>query len=119
MISRLIRNLLMVALFTFTGMTAHAQLNITEYFTMSQNFKLDLDNKVVEKNIYIKGVLDIKWYARDADLIITYDPAQNDIDTVLRNVLKNTGGEVVYGNQKLNFADAENKLGQNSKNEQR
>jgi hypothetical protein len=88
---------LCVAFLLFMALSAQAQLNITEYFTMGYGFKLDLNNRATEKAIYLKGVLDIQWHQNTADLSITYDPREIDIMTIIKNLLKTAGGEVVFG----------------------
>jgi hypothetical protein len=98
MISSLQRSFLTVA-FVCAFFAAHAQLNITEYFTMSANFKLNLSDTKIEKAIFTTGVMDITWDKEAYSLGITYDPSQTDIVAVLQNILKYSGGDILANGQ--------------------
>ena len=70
----------------FTLNFCQAQPVITEYFVMKEAFKIDLNDKKVQKTIYAKGILDIVWNATSLILAVTYDPKVTDSKEILRSI---------------------------------
>ncbi|MBL7816532.1 MAG: hypothetical protein JNL70_16045 [Saprospiraceae bacterium] len=98
------RRALSAGCFLFVTQFCSAQPVITEYFTMREAFKIDLNDKKIQKTIYTKGVLDIVWNAPNFILAITYDPRTTDSKEVMKtiqDVVKlNTAGIVSTPNTK-------------------
>jgi copper chaperone CopZ len=79
---------------TFITQLAHAQMTITEYFPLKNEFKVDLNNVKNAKTIFTKGVLDVEWNPDKRTLAIAYDPKQTDIKAIVKNI-NNCAGESV------------------------
>jgi hypothetical protein len=77
-----------VAIFSlvFMAQFAHAQMTITEYFDVKDEFTLDLKAPKNVKTIFTKGVLDVRYNADKRVLEIAYDPRQADIAFVVKNI---------------------------------
>lgn len=79
-------NTLAIAALTLTSVSLKAQLVITEYFTMNSSFKIDLNDKKVQKVVYTKGVLDLDWNDAKRVLAVSYDPKMARVEDIVRNI---------------------------------
>lgn len=50
---------------------------------MRESFKFDLMDKKVQKQITVKGLLDVNWDIRERVLSISYDPIEEALKIVL------------------------------------
>lgn len=72
--------------FLFATNFGKAQPVITEYFTMRESIKIDLNDKKIQKIVYAKGILDVSWNPSDLLLAITYDPKAADNKDIWKSI---------------------------------
>lgn len=79
-------NTIAIVALVLTSISLKAQPVITEYFTMKEPFKIELNDKKVQKAVYTKGVLDLDWNDVKRTLSVTYDPKLARVEDIVRNI---------------------------------
>jgi viroplasmin and RNaseH domain-containing protein len=75
-----------VVAFMFISALTKAQPVVTEYFQVSETFKIDMKDKKTRDLIFTKGVVDAEWQSDKRTFAISYNPYQTDIDSAIKLV---------------------------------
>lgn len=79
-------NTITIIALVLTSISLKAQPVITEYFTMKEPFRIELNDKKVQRAVYTKGVLDLDWNDVKRILSVTYDPKLARVEDIVRNI---------------------------------
>ncbi len=85
----------------FAATLTKAQPVVTEYFQVSEAFKIDLKDKKTRESIFSKGVVDAEWQADKRTFAISYNPYQTDIDAALKSVKDRVGAAILTSKNKF------------------
>jgi hypothetical protein len=100
MIHKQLRGAAVIA-FMFVSALTKAQPVVTEYFQVSEAFKIDLKDKKIRELIFTKGVVDAEWQADRRTFAISYNPYQTDIDAAIKSVKERAGAALLTSKNRL------------------
>lgn len=100
-------NTLAIAILLLASVSLKAQPVVTEYFAMKEPFKIDLNDKKVQKAVYTKGVLDLDWNDAKRTLSVSYDPKLANAQDIVRNIKEVASGSISASNTAGGFAKNE------------
>ncbi|MBL7816492.1 MAG: hypothetical protein JNL70_15845 [Saprospiraceae bacterium] len=83
---KFILNTVAIVALILVSVSVKAQPVITEYFTMKEPFKIDLNDKKTQKAVYTRGVLDLDWNDAKRILAVSYDPKLARVEDIVRNI---------------------------------
>jgi hypothetical protein len=90
-----------VVAFMLIGTLTKAQPVVTEYFQVSETFKIDLKDKKIREIIFTKGVVDAEWQSDKRTFAISYNPYQTDIDSAIKSVKDKMGAALLTSRNRL------------------
>jgi hypothetical protein len=74
---------------------------------MKEPFKIDLNDKKVQKAVYVKGVLDLDWNDAKRTLSVSYDPKLANAQDIVRNIKEVASGSLSASNTPAGIAKNE------------
>jgi ribosomal protein L7/L12 len=90
-----------VVAFMFVSTLTKAQPVVTEYFQVSETFKIDMKDKKTRESIFTKGVVDAEWQSDKRTFAISYNPYQTDIDAAIKSIKEKAGASLMTAKNRL------------------